>query len=311
LDYQYAEDKNTSIKDIEIAEEYYRKAVALTSQSKSFDSERENLQNAYNNLLVLKYTQIAKANLEDKNQTVTSIANAVSYLKKAVNSDSENTDLISYLKNAEDYQLAFNRIIYLDWDNAITYLDRIAVSEPNFANGNTRLMRYEAYYALGKQFSSVGLYLDAINKFEQAEILAWSDSDNLIKLFQVQVILGDTLGKLNNYEDAVSYYEYALNVIQDSNWQVNYPEITSNLADAKDLINSRKFEDAFNSFQEVLENIDEIYSLSEIEINGGVCLALFASENLSTVDAILKANNLPESMILTFGQKLSVPMIEK
>ena len=305
------ENKNTSIEDIENAEEYYRRAVAMTSHSKAFASERENLQKASNNLIELKYTLIAKANLEDKNQTVTSVAKAVSYMRKAVNMEPENTTLNSDLKNAEYYQIGFNNYIDMNWEEAITNLDQLSPATSNYANGNASLLLFEAYYALGKQYSSVGLYLDAINKFGQAEILAWYDSGNLIKLFQVQVILGDTLGKINDYENAVSYYEYALNAIRDNKRLTNFPAIVTKLDEANVLATSRKYEDAFKAFQEVLKDIDVVYSVSEIEISDGVCLALFANENLSTVDAVLEANNLPASMTVTFGQKLKVPKIEK
>ena len=304
------DNEKTSTEDIENAEEYYRKAVAMTSQSKAFASERENLQKAGSNLLELKYTQIAKDILADKNQTVTSIAKALSYMRKAANIEPENTALSLDLKNAEYYQIAFTNFIRMNWEQVIDILNQIPSANSNYASGNTSEILFNAYYELGKQYSSVGLYLDAIDKFEQAEILAWSDSRNLIKLFQVQVMIGDTYGKINDYKSAVSYYQYALNAIQVNKRLGNYPAIATQLAEANFLSIYGKYEDGFKSFQEVLRGIDFIYSVSEIEISDGVCLAFFASENLSTVDAILTANNLPISMVITLGRKLKVPMIE-
>ncbi|HUV28612.1 MAG TPA: hypothetical protein VMW34_14735, partial [Anaerolineales bacterium] len=304
------DNEKTSTEDIENAEEYYRKAVAMTSQSKAFTSERENLQKAGSNLLELKYTQIAKDILADKNQTVTSIAKALSYMRKAANIEPENTALSLDLKNAEYYQIAFTNFIRMNWEQVIDILNQIPSANSNYASGNTSEILFNAYYELGKQYSSVGLYLDAIDKFEQAEILAWSDSRNLIKLFQVQVMIGDTYGKINDYKSAVSYYQYALNAIQVNKRLGNYPAIATQLAEANFLSIYGKYEDGFKSFQEVLRGIDFIYSVSEIEISDGVCLAFFATENLSTVDAILTANNLPISMVITLGLKLKVPMIE-
>jgi tetratricopeptide (TPR) repeat protein len=305
------ENENTSIKDIENAEEYYRRAVALAPQSKAFASERGNLQKASNNLLELKYTQIAKASLEDKNQTITSVAKAVSYMRKAANIKPENADLQLDLKNAEYYQIAYKNFIEKNWEQAITNLNQITSVDSNYANGNASLLLFEAYYALGKQYYSVALYPDVLNKLEQAEILVWLDSDNLMKLFQVQVFLGDTNGKLNDYENAVSYYQYALNAIQVNKRLTNFPATATKLAEANALAAYGNYEDAFAAFQEVLRGIDVIYSISEIEISDGVCLAFFANENLSTLDAVLEANNLPKNMVITFGRNLKVPMIEK
>jgi tetratricopeptide (TPR) repeat protein len=305
------ENENTSLEDIEDAEEYYRRAVAMTPQSKAFASARETLQKASSNLLELKFTQIAKANLEDKNQTEASIAKAVSYMRKAANIKPENTALKSDLKNAEYYQIAFKNFIEMKWEQAIINLNQISSVDPNYANGNASLLLFEAYYALGKQYYSMGLYLDAINTLEQAEILAWYDSGNLIKLFQVQVLLGATIGKLNDYKNAISYYQYALNAIQVNKRLTNFPAIATKLAEANALATYWKYEDAFKAFQEVLKGIDVVYSISEIEISDGVCLAFFANENLSTVNAVLEANNLPTNMAIAFGRKLKVPMIEE
>jgi hypothetical protein len=51
-------------------------------------------------------------------------------------------------------------------------------------------------------------------------------------------------------------------------------------------------------------------SISVIEIGEGVCLAFFADENSSTVDAVVEVNNLPRNMVITFGRSRSVPTIE-
>ena len=303
--------ENNSIEDIEKAEEYYRKAVSMTPQSRAFASERGNLQKVISDLLEQKFFQIALASLEDKNQTGTSISKAVTYIRKAANINPENTYLQSDLKNAEYYQIAFNNLVEMNWGQAIINLEMITSVDKNFANGNASLLLFEAYYALGKQYHSLGLYLDAFKTLEQAEILAWDDSGNLMKLFQVQVFLGDTSGKIGDYENAVSYYQFALNAIQAPRRLTNYPAIATKQSEANVLAAYGKYEEAFTVFQEVLKDIDVIYSISEIEIGDGVSLVFFANENLSTVDAIINANNLPKNMITTFGRKLKVPMIEK
>ena len=305
------QNENSSVNDIENAEQYYRKAVAMIPQNKAFASERGNLQEVSSSLLELKFTQTAKAILEDKNQTTASIAKAVSYIRKAAAILPNNNALQLDLKNAEYYQIAFQKFIEMDWVSAITNLNQILTVDSNYANGNASLLLYEAYYALGKQYNSMSLYQDARINLEQAEILAWDDSDNLLKLFQVQVLLGDTIGKMRDYEDAVSYYKYVLDAINFSQKLNKYPAVASKYSEASNLLDSGKFEDSFNAFQEVLKVTDEIYTISEIEIRDGACLALFANENLSTVDAIIEKNNLSRNMVLAFGRKLEVPTIEK
>lgn len=300
-----------SIEDIMTAESYYRKAVALIPQSKEFASERGNLEEVSSNLLELKYTQTAKAILEDKNQTVNSIADAVDYLEKAVNIDPNNTALQLDLTNAEYYQIAFQYFIEMDWSQAVTNLNQVISVDADYADGNAGLLLFEAYYALGEQYYSSSFYQDALSNLEQAEILAWNDSDNLFRLFQVQVLIGNTYGEMTDYENAVSYYHYTLNAVDALSRLDDYPDIAARYSEAVYLTESGSYTDAFTAYQEVLSDIDVIYTLSEIEIRDGVCLAFFAAENLSTLDAVIEANDLSNNMVVTFGRSLSVPMIEK
>jgi len=305
------QNESSTIEDIQTAEQYYRKAVALIPQSREFSSERKNLQELSSNLLELKFTQLAKENLADKNQNFASISKTVSYLRKAANINPKNAALQLDLKNAEYYQIAFQNFVEMNWIPAINNFNQIISVDPNFAGGNVNLLLFEAYYALGKQYLSAGFYQDAIINLEQAEILVWDDHDNLMKLFQTQVLLGDTFGKMDDYENAVSYYQYALNAIRVLPRLTNHPAIATKFFEAENLSANENYENAFASFQAVLKDIDVIYSISEVEISDGVCLALFANSHLSTIDAIFEANNLPKSMIISMDQTINVPTIKK
>jgi len=304
------EDDSATIEDIEAAEQYYRKAVALIPQSKEYANERENLQEASSNLLQLKFVQTAKDMLSDSNQTITSVKKAVSYLTKAANIDSKNSALQIDLNNAEYYQVAFQDFLDMNWASSITNLKKIMESDPNFAGGNSATLLYEAYSALGEQYYSAGFYSDALNNFEQAELVAWDDTENVLKLFQVQINIGDTYGKLRDYENAVSYYLYALNVI-DITSHTEMTTIINLMAQATYWDAMGDYDSAYTALQEVLQGIDEVYTTNEIEISDGACLAFFADDNLSTIDAILEANNLPKNMVINYGRQLIVPSIQK
>jgi len=305
------ENEYTTTENLENAERYYRSAVATIPQNKAFSSERGNLEEVSSNLLELQFTQNAKAILEDKNQTTAAISKAVSYLSKAATIKPANAVLQLDLKNARFYQTGFENFIGMDWESAIANLNQIVSVDPDYAGGNARVLLYEAYYALGKHFNSLSLYQDARENLEQAEILAWDDSDNLLKLFQVQVLLGDTIGKMNDFQNAVSYYKYALEVIELPQKLSQYPTINTMYKEADNLLVLGEFEKAFTAFRGVIDGIDPLYTNSEIEIKDGVCLAFFASENISTVNAVIDANNLPNTMVIAFGRKLIVPFIEK
>ena len=303
--------EDNTIEEIERAEEYYRRAVAMTPQSRAFVSERANLQKVIRDLLEQKFAQIGASSLEDKNQTVTSIAKAVSYIRKAANINPESTYLQTELKNAGYYQIGFKNFIEMNWGQAISNLQLVTSFDKNFANGNAGLLLFEAYYAQAKQYYSLGLYLDALNMLEQAEILAWQNMENLIKIFQIQILLGDTIGKTGDYRNAVSYYQYALNAVNANQKLINSPTIYRKLSEANIMAASANYEGAYEAYQEVVQEMDEVYTITERDIGDGVCLAFFADEHLSTVDSILAANNLPRNMVITFGRTLQVPIITK
>jgi len=304
------QNEDSTTEDIELAEQYYRKAVALIPQNKEFANERGNLQEVSSNLLEIKYTQTAKAILRDDAQTESSIAKAVSYLRKALNISPNNTALQKDLTNAEYYQVAFKDFIDMDWVPVISNLNQIVSGDANFANGKAGILLYEAYYALGQQYFSAGLYQDALINFEQAEILAWDDTENLMKLLQVQVALGTTLGKIKDFENAVSYYQFALDAIGVGPRLLNYPELAAEYNNANNLIVYGDIESSFIAFQGVIENLDVIYSTSEIDVSDGSCLAFVASENRSTIEKIIESNDLTNSMVITFGRELLVPYID-
>ncbi len=303
------ESDSSTIEDIEAAEQYYRKAVALIPQSKEYANERENLQEVSSNLLQLKFVQTAKDMLADSNQSIPSVKKAVSYLTKAASIDPKNSALQRDLINAEYYQVAFQDFLDMNWAPAITNLTKIIASDQNFAGGNTSTLLYEAYSALGNQYYSAGFYQDALNNYEQAELFAWDATENPLKLFQVQIYIGDTYGKLRDYENAVSYYLYAFNAIGVSN-NPDLAAINEVMVQADYWNAVGDFESAYTALQEALLGIDAVYTLSEVEIGDGVCLAFFANDNQSTIDAILDANSLPLNVVINFGRDLIVPSIQ-
>jgi tetratricopeptide (TPR) repeat protein len=300
---------SVSIDDVETAEQYYRKAVALIPQSREFTSEREDLQEVSSNLLQLKFGQTAKEILNDPGQTVSMVAKAVTYLKKAANIDQTNSALQKDLQNAELYQVSFQDFINEDWIRAITNLSQIVDSDTNFANGNAQVLLYESYYELGMQYYNAGFYQDAINNLEQAEIVAW-DGNNNLRLFQVQIKIGDTYGKINDFENAVSYYIYALNAIDISNKLPSSSNLDDQFAQASYWATIGNNEEAYTALRSLLDNIEVIYTNLEVEIGDGACLALFAAANSSTLDAVLNSNDLPDNMVINIGRVLTVPVIE-
>lgn len=305
------ESDSTSIEDIERAETYYRAAVAMIPQSRTFSAERENLREVSSSLLVLKYSQTAYLMLEDSNQTVNSIGKAVSYLSKATNLSPNDAQLQNELSNAQLYQIGFQYFVDMNWGPAIDNLKRLVDIKRSYAGGKAATLLYEAYAARGRQYYSVGLYIDARSNFEQAEIIAWEHPDNPYMQFDVQIWLGNTIGRLRDYANALSYYQYAVNTINI------YPKLDPNTEfarlfyTAEALAGQGDQQAAYEKYVEAMEHLQDVYELPEVRVADGACLAFFAADNRSTIYAVQKVNNLLKNVTVTFGQDLIAPSITK
>jgi len=303
--------ENPTITEIETAEGYYRKAMALIPQDRAFITERGNLQEVSRDLLVVKLTQFAKYDLQDKSQTLAKVNRAVSYYRKATELVPNNITLLQDLQSAQTYHSGFYNFINKNWEEAIESLDQLVSANPDYAGGNASVLLYESYYALAKRYYSARIFQDALGYLEQAEFLVWGTSDNLVNLFQIQAQIGDTLGQMEDYENAVSYYQYALNAIKASATVQNFPAISTRLTEAENAAANGDYENAYHAFQDVLTNSNAFFTTSELSIRSGVCLALFANQHGSTLELVLEANNLPYEMVMQRSTTLLVPTIEE
>jgi tetratricopeptide (TPR) repeat protein len=308
---QMLENDSTTIEDIENAEDYYRKAVAMIPQSRAFTSERENLREVSSNLLVLKYSQTASILLTESTQTTNSIGKAVSYLSRASNLSPNDQNLKNELANAQLYQIGLQNFVNMDWGSAIDNLTRLVTADKKYADGKASILLYEAHAARGRQYYSVGLYLDARRNFEAAEIIAWERPDNPFKLFDIQTWLGATLGKVDDYTNAISYYKYAFDSINI------YPHLGVN-SDFAQLFYSAEAEAsagnnrlAYDKYAEAMTHIADVYTMTEVKVPDGACLAFVADDNKSTISAIQSLNHLSKNVTVTFSQDLQAPTITK
>lgn len=307
---QLLESNSTSIEDIDKAENYYRKASSMIPQSRAFANERENLQEISSNLLQLKFTQTAKNLLLAKEQNLGTISDAVSYLSKAANLDPKNSTLQNDLRNAQLYQIAFQNYYEMNWDPAITNLTQLIGYDPNFSDGNAELLLFESYLMLGRQYTNFGLFQDARRNLEQAEIISFGNKQNKLRIFEVQTLLGDVIGKSGDYQNGVSYYQYALNLVNIYSFAASNVELNSKLAIADAQAAQGLFAEALSSYQQVAIEFWKSIPFVELEIEDGSCLAFFADTHRSTTYSILTMNNLPETTVLSFGRKLKVPKLD-
>ena len=305
------DNETATVADVELAESYYRKAAVLIPQNRAFAGERGNLPEISANLLEVKFTQIAKANLADRNQTPGSVALAVSYLRKSVSIKPRNTMLQQDLANAEAYQVGLRAFVNQNFTAAITALETLTEVNPNFGNRNAALLLYEAYTAAGREFMAAGLFEEGLGFLRNAEALAAEDPDNPVKGYQARITLGEALAQTGDVQGAVAAYQRALGGVNAAERVGNFPAILTRLGAGNIAAAEGRYGEALETFRDVLDNVEGVlFTQAEIQAGDGAILALVAHANGSTLDRVLAANNLPREMVLRVGRALQVPRIE-
>jgi tetratricopeptide (TPR) repeat protein len=294
--------------DINQAEYYYSQANAMFPQSKVFLSEREQLRKDSSSLLEEKYTQAANQMIEDPAQTMDSLDQAFAYLSKASSLDRQNPSLLAEIYQINLYRTGFRYYVDMNWQMAIKKLNVLTTIEDPYANSFFRKLLYEAHVSQGAQYFSAGAYLSARTEYEAAEILA-SGSDNLISLYLVEIDLGNTLGKLNQFEDADSHFIKAIQSINYEKRGIASTTFLSNLGSAVKYNTDGQYETAYNLFYETLVGNDIVYDMKNVNVHQGNCLALLAAQYQSSVQAILEKNNLPTQTVVASDQALIIPYI--
>jgi tetratricopeptide (TPR) repeat protein len=172
------------------------------------------------------------------------------------------------------------------------------------------VLLYETYIGYGKSMAGAGDIEAALGALEGAEDLAWADRANLMKLFQVQLLIGDINWGAGNFEAAFAAYQDAMENIDGMTRLDPYPETQRGYVEALSFAEAGLYDNAYENFQEVRDNINVIYTFSEVAIENGSTLAFAASNNGSTIHAVNHANDLPDDVVVNFSGTLQVPSIE-
>jgi len=302
------DNETSSIEEIKQAEQYYRKAVSLVPQNQAFLQERRDLQKFLVGLLSLKFQQTARSIIISPSITEESLTAAVEYQQKAVSLTPEDTRLASELDKAQTYLLALQKFNSKQWDAAILNLEKLSRFQRNYASGMVDQMLYEAYTARGLRLLNAGYYLDAQKDLEKAEVVAWENSNNKLRLYEAQVNMGTFYGRMYNYKDAIAYYNLASDTIQLQDLIKDSAKQQA-LVDIRATAETQENYATFEAYRELLVGLTDFYELQEIKVSNGENLASLANQGASTIQFIQKQNGLSDSMIPRGDRTLDVPFI--
>lgn len=304
-------DDDSAIDDVRQAEQYYKSAIALVPQDKEFEEERSNLNVLILNLIVLKYTQNVKDLINTQPFSVDSINQAIRYLNAAYLLNPDNSSIKTDVTNAELYRDGLRKFYEGDFLSSIERLEALKMVASDFAGGRIDSILYEAYMARGRQRVSYGLFADALQYFESAEIIAWRYQDNKLMLFDAQANIGYVFTQLRLYDEAASYFDYAFSFVEADQKLASQPSLSSLYQRAAAASQGGNEMTAAQLYSQLWQDLDQaLYALTPVMVFKGDSLFAVVEQQNSSLHAILTVNQMANNAyLITRDQTLQIPAI--
>jgi tetratricopeptide (TPR) repeat protein len=304
------EDDRSDIEQIEQAEAYNRKALVLLPQGSESAGERARLADLNDALQEKKYTRLAQDIFSDPFQTPNTIASGITYFERARGINPRNAALGPAIANAEIYRVGFGAFVKMDWELTIETLNGLLDSESGYLKANARVLLYEAFYGLAEDQLEEGLVEEALATLDEAEELAFGFPNHPLKLFQARIKIGDIHLAAGENAQAYAAYQAAMESINITARLADDPEVQRDYVEAVSFAENGLFENAAENYQSVFDALDGLYTLQDVTVRTGVCLAFIAHNNHSTIQVVQQANSLPDDVVLSYGGTLLVPGLE-
>jgi tetratricopeptide (TPR) repeat protein len=298
----------TSFENLQLADSYFRKALTLRPQDASTQQERDRVREIFKDSLSQKYVQAAQAAIGDQEDSLQALETAEEYFRQALALRPDDPDILlqrdlarSYLQAQADYSSAL-------WDKVIVSLEQVYAQDPQYAKGTSLQTLYEAYMARGENYLSFSNYEEALSDFTRAISLAEQSATPKLRLFSAQIRAAEAKGALGDYEDAVFQYQDALIALDLDQTDIELSSTTTRDLDrAENYVRLRYYKHAYNNFRKSTPEILAQFSTIAHVVESGEYLTMLANRYNTTVEAIVKANNLNTSKQIQAGQEIIVP----
>lgn len=300
--------QSDSFEALEAAEGYYRKALALRPQDELVLQERERTRSVFRESLSDKYVQAALAALGGETDSIEALQIAEEYFRKAFDLTPDNPDVQSQYDLAQRYLQAQADFNQGDYDAVIESLGVLYQDDPNYASGTARQTLYEAHIARGNYLMASGEYLLALNDFQRASAIAENNPESLLSIYSAKIKVGEAYGALTNYEDAVFVYEDAMDLIDFSLiTDKEFEPTREKLAEADHLAEIRYYRQAYKLYKDAAPKVLTSFSALTHIVENEDYLTSLANRYHTTVEAIVKVNNLISPKQIQAGQELIIP----
>lgn len=303
-------EQEPTLESLQVADEYYRKALALKPQNKDIIGKQATARRSVEDYLVNSYMNAALQALTGQSDSLDALQIAEDNFSKALALRPDDLQVIKQLDYARKYingVASFNKGL---WTQAVSDLEAVYVDEPNYADGTLRQTLYEAYTARGKNGLASGDYLSALEDFQRAAVLAKDAPDSALRLYDSQKMVAYTQGLLGNYQEAALIYKVSIDQSGLRNLaQLKDTDLADEIERADIAYNNGNYEGAYNLYRQAAEADMAVYERVTYVVQKGEYITQLARKYNSTVDAILAANGLTDASKVTENRVLVIPSL--
>jgi tetratricopeptide (TPR) repeat protein len=194
--------------------------------------------------------------------------------------------------------------------DAIQSLETIYSQFKDYARGSARQTLYEAYMARGRAYDASGQYDLEQRDFQRAAQIAQESPGSILRLFESQVSVANTMSKLGYYKDAVQIYQSAVEMSGiRGRTSSHQSQLLSQLDRADSLVAGGSYQAASRIYRDSLANITELYSTQTAQINSVEDLIKYTNQYNSTLEAILVANGWSQSDLSQISGEIQIPYL--
>ncbi len=303
-------EQEPTLENLQIADEYYRKALALKPQNKEISSKQASARRSVETYLVNSYMNTALQALIGQEDSLDALRIAEDNFSKALALRPDDLQVITQLNLTRQYVSgveSFNKGL---WTQAINDLEAVYVADKNYASGTARQTLFEAYTARGKNGLASGNYLGALDDFQRAAVLAQETTESVLMLFESQKMVAYAQGLLGNFQEAALIYKVAVDQSDLRNLaRFKNTALADQIGKADLAYNSGNYESAYNQYRQALESGIEVYDRVTYVVQKGEYITQLARKYNSTVEAILEANGLTDASKVTENRVLVIPSL--
>ncbi len=302
---------DASAAEIELAEKYYRAALALAPQDKKFAAEREELNKIALRLQASKYYWHGMELLESSHYSLTGVEQALQLLNQASSLGSDSAVFRAGQEKTQLFYEAYTAFLQRRWTASLAGFEQLHRQEARYANGFLEYLLFEASLAHGDNLLIYADYSGALNDYQEAEKYLWEAGKNApLRRFQNETRIARALGKLWRSQEAAEYYHFAFEELQ-AKYVLSAPGQKSLLAaidNANQALDSGDVLEAVQRYELALEMVTTAYPLQQLQVRRGETLAYVAFKYGTTIEALRQINHLDENLVFTADQQILVPV---